>query len=150
MEGFTNPTPRTVEEVFRDFRGRQAGLIKALTSLCLCSFLFYMVKLYQTCDPGELCLPQCFIHLLTVFYLSQPYGRVDLLILSVYMLALSSLWFLLRQRLFQMINDLPTIFEVVRTMMSMVALVALAETTSVQMSFGFAAMSVRNGSMEDV
>lgn len=24
-----------------------------------------MVKLYQTCDPGELCLPQCFIHLLT-------------------------------------------------------------------------------------
>lgn len=96
MEGFTNPTPRTVEEVFRDFRGRQAGLIKALTSLCLCSFLFClivrkkllslwvfchfvkfdvsgfgllvhadMVKLYQTCDPGELCLPQCFIHLLT-------------------------------------------------------------------------------------
>ncbi|KAG2283390.1 hypothetical protein Bca52824_054610 [Brassica carinata] len=55
-----------------------------------------------------------------------------------------------RKRLFQMINDLPTIFEVVRTMMSMVALVALAETTSVQMSFGFAATSVRNGSMEDV
>ncbi|CAN7124818.1 unnamed protein product, partial [Brassica rapa subsp. narinosa] len=85
-----------------------------------------------------------------VFYLSLPYGRVDLLILSVYLLVLSSVWFLLRKRLFQMINDLPTIFEVVRTMMSMVALVALAETTSVQMSFGFAATSVRNGSMEDV
>ncbi|CAG7895124.1 unnamed protein product, partial [Brassica rapa] len=80
----------------------------------------------------------------------SPYGRVDLLILSVYLLVLSSVWFLLRKRLFQMINDLPTIFEVVRTMMSMVALVALAETTSVQMSFGFAATSVRNGSMEDV
>ncbi|CAF1919862.1 BnaC02g34550D [Brassica napus] len=95
------------------------------------SVLSYMVKLYQTCDPGELCLPQCFIHLLTgqLFQSDIVYDE---------------------QRLFQMINDLPTIFEVVRTMMSMVALVALAETTSVQMSFGFAATSVRNGSMEDV
>uniref|UniRef100_A0A0D3AVI2 Uncharacterized protein n=1 Tax=Brassica oleracea var. oleracea TaxID=109376 RepID=A0A0D3AVI2_BRAOL len=95
------------------------------------SVLSYMVKLYQTCDPGELCLPQCFIHLLTgqLFQSDIVYDE---------------------KRLFQMINDLPTIFEVVRTMMSMVALVALAETTSVHMSFGFAATSVRNGSMEDV
>ncbi|KAL0827499.1 hypothetical protein Bca101_051177 [Brassica carinata] len=100
------------------------------------SVLSYMVKLYQTCDPGELCLPQCFIHLLTgqLFQSDIVYDEVDTP----------------RKRLFQMINDLPTIFEVVRTMMSMVALVALAETTSVQMSFGFAATSVRNGSMEDV
>lgn len=43
MEGITHPIPRTVEEVFSDFRGRRAGLIKALTngefrsSLSLCS-----------------------------------------------------------------------------------------------------------------
>nr|VDD38276.1 unnamed protein product [Brassica oleracea] len=51
MEGIiTQHTPRTVEEVFSDFRGRRAGLIKALT--------FDMVKFYQTCDPEKenLCL----------------------------------------------------------------------------------------------
>jgi len=32
MEGITHPIPRTVEEVFSDFRGRRAGLIKALTN----------------------------------------------------------------------------------------------------------------------
>ncbi|WZY78626.1 hypothetical protein YC2023_025010 [Brassica napus] len=107
-EGLTIPTPRTVEEVSSDFRD--------------------MVNLYQTCHPGELCLPQIYVSVVTTCLLDS----------------------FCRKRLFQMINDLPTIFEVVRTMMSMVALVALAETTSVQMSFGFAATSVRNGSMEDV
>lgn len=30
--------PRTVEQVFRDFKGRRAGLVKALTTgkLCVC------------------------------------------------------------------------------------------------------------------
>lgn len=32
MEGIQNPIPRTVEEVFSDFRGRRAGLIKALST----------------------------------------------------------------------------------------------------------------------
>lgn len=32
MEGATHPIPRTVEEVFNDFKGRRAGLIKALTT----------------------------------------------------------------------------------------------------------------------
>ncbi|KAK4769375.1 hypothetical protein SAY86_027525 [Trapa natans] len=32
MEGTPHPVPRTVEEVFSDFKGRRAGLIKALTT----------------------------------------------------------------------------------------------------------------------
>ncbi|RRT34417.1 hypothetical protein BHM03_00048233, partial [Ensete ventricosum] len=36
---------RTPEEVFRDFRGRRAGMIKALTT--------DVDKFYQQCDPGE-------------------------------------------------------------------------------------------------
>ncbi|KNA02711.1 hypothetical protein SOVF_216100, partial [Spinacia oleracea] len=35
--------PRTVEEVFRDFKGRRAALIKALTS--------DVQEFYQLCDP---------------------------------------------------------------------------------------------------
>lgn len=43
MEGIPHPIPRTVEEVFNDFRGRRGGLIKALTTgsfLLLISFFF--------------------------------------------------------------------------------------------------------------
>ncbi|KAH7565544.1 hypothetical protein JRO89_XS09G0225500 [Xanthoceras sorbifolium] len=36
--------PRTVEEVFRDFKGRRAGMIKALTT--------DVEDFYQQCDPG--------------------------------------------------------------------------------------------------
>lgn len=32
MDGGAPYNPRTVEEVFRDFKGRRAGLIKALTT----------------------------------------------------------------------------------------------------------------------
>ncbi len=32
MEGIPHPIPRTVEEVFQDFKGRRSGLIKALTN----------------------------------------------------------------------------------------------------------------------
>lgn len=32
MDGGVNYNPRTVEEVFRDFKGRRAGMIKALTT----------------------------------------------------------------------------------------------------------------------
>lgn len=82
MDGAANYNPRTVEEVFRDFKGRRAGMVKALTSgkkifyfmlfslalfLC-CSFLwiffllfffslfFFFVdveEFYQQCDPGK-------------------------------------------------------------------------------------------------
>ncbi|XP_050212267.1 PHD finger protein ALFIN-LIKE 7-like isoform X1 [Mercurialis annua] len=43
MEGITHPVPRTVEEVFSDFKGRRSGLIKALFS--------NVEKFYQQCDP---------------------------------------------------------------------------------------------------
>uniref|UniRef100_A0A7N2L262 PHD finger protein ALFIN-LIKE n=1 Tax=Quercus lobata TaxID=97700 RepID=A0A7N2L262_QUELO len=50
MEAIPHPIPRTVEEVFQDFKGRRAGLIKALT--------LDVDKFYQQCDPEKenLCL----------------------------------------------------------------------------------------------
>jgi len=74
MEGVPHPVPRTVEEVFTDFKGRRSGLIKALTTGTLRSFFpfslsFFFIaflitsssllllladveKFYQQCDPG--------------------------------------------------------------------------------------------------
>lgn len=43
MDGGGQYNPRTVEEVFRDFKGRRAGMVKALTTglpLSLSNFLF--------------------------------------------------------------------------------------------------------------
>jgi hypothetical protein len=37
--------PRTVEEVFRDFKGRRAGLVRALTA--------DVEDFFRQCDPGE-------------------------------------------------------------------------------------------------
>lgn len=76
MEGGSGHyNPRTVEEVFKDFRGRRAGMIKALTTGASLSlslslphlpisafmvantldlFLADVEKFYQQCDPGEL------------------------------------------------------------------------------------------------
>ncbi|XP_031277879.1 PHD finger protein ALFIN-LIKE 7-like [Pistacia vera] len=50
MEGIPQPIIRIVEEFFGDFKGRRAGLIKALT--------IDVAKLYQQCDPEKenLCL----------------------------------------------------------------------------------------------
>ncbi|OMO91737.1 hypothetical protein COLO4_18140 [Corchorus olitorius] len=44
MEGGAQLHLRTVEEVFKDFRGRRAGLIKALTT--------DVAEFYEQCDPG--------------------------------------------------------------------------------------------------
>ncbi|KAK4410487.1 PHD finger protein ALFIN-LIKE 4 [Sesamum angolense] len=101
--------PRTVEEVFRDFKGRRAGLIKALTT--------DVEEFFQQCDPDKenLCLygfpseqwevnlpaeellstvmPGCL--LLHSFGARFGFDKAD------------------RKRLFNMINDLPTVFEVV-------------------------------------
>ncbi|KAF2619467.1 hypothetical protein F2Q68_00042353 [Brassica cretica] len=45
MEGIQNPVvSRSVEEVFGDFRGRRAGLLKALST--------DVRKFYHECDPG--------------------------------------------------------------------------------------------------
>ncbi|CAH8387581.1 unnamed protein product [Eruca vesicaria subsp. sativa] len=138
MEGNTNHnTPRTVEEVFSDFRGRRAALIKALT--------LDMVKFYQTCDPEKenLCLyglpnetwevnlpaeevpPELPEPALGINFARDGMQEKDwvslvavhsdswLLSVAFYFGARFGFGKNERKRLFQMINDLPTIFEVV-------------------------------------
>ncbi|CAA0354929.1 unnamed protein product [Arabidopsis thaliana] len=137
MEGITHPIPRTVEEVFSDFRGRRAGLIKALTN--------DMVKFYQTCDPEKenLCLyglpnetwevnlpveevpPELPEPALGINFARDGMQEKDwvslvavhsdswLLSVAFYFGARFGFGKNERKRLFQMINELPTIFEVV-------------------------------------
>ncbi|KAL6180709.1 hypothetical protein ACLB2K_047369 [Fragaria x ananassa] len=138
MEGLPqHPAPRTVEEVFSDFRGRRAGLIKALTT--------DVQKFYQQCDPDKenLCLyglpteawevnlpveevpPELPEPALGINFARDGMAEKDWLsLVAVH----SDSWLLAvafyfgarfgfgkndRKKLFQMINDLPTIFEVV-------------------------------------
>ncbi|KAI4375820.1 hypothetical protein MLD38_013644 [Melastoma candidum] len=137
MEGISHPIPRTVEEVFSDFRGRRAGLIKALTS--------EVDRFYQQCDPEKenLCLygfpnetwevnlpveevpPELPEPALGINFARDGMQDKDwLLLVAVH----SDSWLLAvafyfgarfgsgkneRKRLFQLINDLPTVFEVV-------------------------------------
>ncbi|KMT04850.1 hypothetical protein BVRB_7g170200 [Beta vulgaris subsp. vulgaris] len=129
--------PRTVEEVFRDFKGRRAGLIKALTT--------EVDNFYQLCDPEKenLCLygfpseqwevnlpaeevpPELPEPALGINFARDGMQEKDwLALVAVH----SDAWLLSvafyfgarfgfdkgdRKRLFNMINDLPTIFEVV-------------------------------------
>ncbi|KAL5786878.1 hypothetical protein ACOSP7_003827 [Xanthoceras sorbifolium] len=137
MEGIPHPIPRTVEEVFSDFKGRRAGLIKALTT--------DVEKFYQQCDPEKenLCLyglpnetwevnlpveevpPELPEPALGINFARDGMQEKDWLsLVAVH----SDSWLLAvafyfgarfgfgkneRKKLFQMINDLPTIFEVV-------------------------------------
>ncbi|KAI9103001.1 hypothetical protein K1719_023440 [Acacia pycnantha] len=114
MDGGPQYNPRTVEEVFRDFKGRRAGLIKALTT--------DVEEFYNQCDPEKenLCL---------YGYPSEQWegwhARKDwlslvavhsdswLLAISFYFGARFGFDRADRKRLFNMINELPTIFEVV-------------------------------------
>ncbi|KAL3497435.1 hypothetical protein ACH5RR_040167 [Cinchona calisaya] len=129
--------PRTVEEVFRDFKGRRAGLIKALTT--------DVERFYQQCDPDKenLCLyglpdeqwevnlpaeevpPELPEPALGINFARDGMQEKDWLsLVAVH----SDAWLLAvafyfgarfgfdkadRKRLFNMINDLPTVFEVV-------------------------------------
>ncbi|XP_039121506.1 PHD finger protein ALFIN-LIKE 8-like [Dioscorea cayenensis subsp. rotundata] len=129
--------PRTAEEVFRDFRGRRAGMIKALTT--------DVEKFYKQCDPEKenLCLyglpdetwevtlpaeevpPELPEPALGINFARDGMEEKDwLALVAVH----SDAWLLAvafyfgarfgfdkdaRRRLFQMINNLPTIFEVV-------------------------------------
>ncbi|KAK2395706.1 PHD2 [Trifolium repens] len=129
--------PRTVEAVFRDFKGRRAGLIKALTS--------DVDEFYQKCDPEKenLCLygypgglwdvalpaeevpPELPEPALGINFARDGMQEKDWLsLVAVH----SDTWLLSvafyfgarfgfdradRKRLFTLINDLPTIFEVV-------------------------------------
>ncbi|XP_044471097.1 PHD finger protein ALFIN-LIKE 4-like [Mangifera indica] len=137
MDGATAYNPRTLEEVFRDFKGRRAGMIKALTS--------DVEEFYQQCDPEKenLCLygfpseqwevnlpaeevpPELPEPALGINFARDGMQEKDWLsLVAVH----SDAWLLSvafyfgarfgfdkadRKRLFNMINDLPTIFEVV-------------------------------------
>ncbi|XP_076899159.1 PHD finger protein Alfin1-like [Bidens hawaiensis] len=138
MEGTTQqPKPRTVEEVFNDFKGRRAGLVKALTT--------DVHKFCQLCDPEKenLCLyglpsegwevnlpveevpPEIPEPALGINFARDGMQEQDWLsLVAVH----SDSWLLSvayyfgarfgfgkseRKRLFQMINDLPTVYEVV-------------------------------------
>ncbi|KAG6536070.1 PHD finger protein ALFIN-LIKE 8-like isoform X2 [Zingiber officinale] len=128
---------RTAEEVFRDFRGRRAGMIKALTT--------DVEKFYQQCDPEKenLCLyglpnetwevtlpaeevpPELPEPALGINFARDGMEEKDwLALVAVH----SDAWLLAvafyfgarfgfdkesRRRLFNMINNLPTIYEVV-------------------------------------
>ncbi|NP_001316500.1 alfin1-like PHD domain-containing protein [Solanum lycopersicum] len=132
-----NSVPRTVEEVFSDFKSRRAALIKALTT--------DVEKFYQQCDPEKenLCLyglpnetwevnlpveevpPELPEPALGINFARDGMQEKDWLsLVAVH----SDSWLLSvafyfgarfgfgksdRKRLFQMINDLPTVFEVV-------------------------------------
>ncbi|KAL7100179.1 hypothetical protein ACP275_09G131400 [Erythranthe tilingii] len=129
--------PRTVEEVFRDFKGRRTGLIKALTT--------DVEEFYQQCDPEKenLCLyglpsekwevnlpaeevpPELPEPALGINFARDGMQEKDWLSLVC---VHSDAWLLAvafyfgsrfgfdkadRKRLFNMMNDLPTVFEVV-------------------------------------
>nr|AXP84154.1 hypothetical protein Gohir.A07G020800 [Gossypium hirsutum] len=99
--------PRTVEEVFRDFKGRRAGMIKALTT--------DVGEFFQQCDPEKenLCLygfpsEQWEVNLPAEELppeLPEPALGINFARDGVQ----ERDW----ECLFNMINDLPTIFEVV-------------------------------------
>uniref|UniRef100_A0A0E0PML7 PHD finger protein ALFIN-LIKE n=1 Tax=Oryza rufipogon TaxID=4529 RepID=A0A0E0PML7_ORYRU len=130
-------TSRTAEEVFRDFRGRRAGMIKALTT--------DVEKFYQLCDPEKenLCLygypnetwevtlpaeevpPEIPEPALGINFARDGMNEKDwlalvavhsdswLLAVAFYFAARFGFDKEARRRLFNMINNLPTIFEVV-------------------------------------
>ncbi|XP_061374832.1 PHD finger protein ALFIN-LIKE 4 isoform X2 [Gastrolobium bilobum] len=132
--------PRTVEEVFRDFKGRRAGMIKALTTgveeffqqcdpekenLCLYGFPseHWEVNLPAEEVPPELPEPALGINfardgMQEKDWLSLVAVHSDAWLLSVafYFGARFGFDKADRKRLFNMINDLPTIFEVVTGM----------------------------------
>ncbi|KAL9246087.1 hypothetical protein vseg_019666 [Gypsophila vaccaria] len=136
MDGLSLNAPRTVDEVFTDFKGRRAGLIKALT--------VDVDKFYQQCDPEKenLCLyglpnetwevnlpveevpPEIPEPALGINFARDGMQEKDWLsLVAVH----SDSWLLAvtfyfgarfgfkkdeRRKLFQMINDLPSVFEV--------------------------------------
>ncbi|XP_065031459.1 PHD finger protein ALFIN-LIKE 8 isoform X2 [Musa acuminata AAA Group] len=108
---------RTPEEVFRDFRGRRAGMIKALTT--------DVDKFYQQCDPAEEVPPELPEPALGINFARDGMAEKDWLsLVAVH----SDAWLLAvafyfgarfgfdkesRRQLHNMINNLPTIYEVV-------------------------------------
>ncbi|KAL3642903.1 PHD finger protein ALFIN-LIKE 5 [Castilleja foliolosa] len=137
MDGGAHNNPRTVEEVLRDFKGRRNGLIKALTTdfeelfqrcdpekenLCLYGF---PSEQWEVNLPAEEVPPELPEPALGINFARDGMQEKDwLALVAVH----SDAWLLSvafyfgarfgfdtsdRKRLFTMINDLPTIFEVV-------------------------------------
>nr|ABA18096.1 PHD finger/nucleic acid binding protein [Olimarabidopsis pumila] len=132
--------PRTVEEVFKDFKGRRAAIVKALTT--------DVQEFYQQCDPEKenLCLyglpneewevnlpaeevpPELPEPALGINFARDGLSEKEwlslvaihsdawLLSVSFYFGSRFSFHKEDRKRLFNMINDVPTIFEVVTGM----------------------------------
>lgn len=137
MDGAGLNNPRTVEDVFREFKGRRNALIRALTTdveeffqqcdpekenLCLYGFPTeqWEVNLPAEEVPPELPEPALGINfardgMLEKDWLALVAVHSDAWLLSVAFYFGSRFGFdkADRKRLFNMINDLPTIFEVV-------------------------------------
>ncbi|VFQ62809.1 unnamed protein product [Cuscuta campestris] len=137
MDGAGQYNPRTVEEVFKDYKGRRAGMIKALTTdveefyhqcdpekenLCLYGFPSeqWEVNLPAEEVPPELPEPALGINfardgMQEKDWVSLVAVHSDAWLLSVafYFGARFGFDKTDRKRLFSMINELPTLFEVV-------------------------------------
>ncbi|BBM96932.1 hypothetical protein Mp_1g01670 [Marchantia polymorpha subsp. ruderalis] len=136
MEGGSMSTdPRTVEEVFKDFKGRRAGMLKALTSdveefflqcdpekenLCLYGFPDegWEVNLPSEEVPPELPEPALGINFARDGMLRKDWLSLVAVHSDAWLLAVSYFYGARldkneRKRLFNMINELPTVFDVV-------------------------------------
>ncbi|XP_064983715.1 PHD finger protein ALFIN-LIKE 5-like isoform X2 [Musa acuminata AAA Group] len=101
--GRSASTYREAEDLFKDFRGRRAGMIKALTT--------DFTKFYQQCDPG--------INLARDVTEEKRWLADVACHSDAWLLSFSLYWSLrfgfdkeTRRQLFVMINTLPTISEV--------------------------------------
>ncbi|KAK3030913.1 hypothetical protein RJ639_036651 [Escallonia herrerae] len=136
MDGGGQYNPRTVEEVFRDFKGRRAGMIKALTTdvsefynqcdpekenLCLYGFPSeqWEVNLPAEEVPPELPEPALGINFARDGMQEQDWIALVAVHSDAWLLAVAFYFGARfgfdkadRKRLFNMINELPTVFEI--------------------------------------
>ncbi|XP_027354289.1 PHD finger protein ALFIN-LIKE 4-like isoform X4 [Abrus precatorius] len=137
MDAAAHDNPRTVEEVFRDFNGRRAAVIKALTTdvqefyqhcdpekenLCLYGFPseHWEVNLPADEVPAELPEPALGINFARDGMQEKDWLSLVAVHSDAWLLAVAFFFGARfrfdkadRKRLFNMINDLPTVFEVV-------------------------------------
>ncbi|KAF5959668.1 hypothetical protein HYC85_000877 [Camellia sinensis] len=117
-------SPRTVEEIFKDYCGRRAGVVRALTydkeNLCLYG---HPNDTWEVTLPAEEVPPELPEPALGINFARDGMNRRDWLsLVAVH----TDSWLLAvafyfgarfnrneRKRLFSLINDLPTVFEVV-------------------------------------
>ncbi|CAL5401864.1 unnamed protein product [Camellia sinensis] len=122
-EPIPHPIPKTVDEVYIDFIGRRAGLIKALTTEIrrICVLYGLPNETWEVNLPVEEVPPELLEPALAINFARDRMQEKDWLSLvavhSDSWLLFVAFYFGARfgfgKRLFQLINDLPTIFEVV-------------------------------------